>query len=116
MTASQLQILQHALGLDEYGRGKPYRNHFTGENADCRALVALGYMRESPRFPSALSGGDPVFTATDEGRAAVFRDSPEPPKVSRSARRYEKWLAVSEVYCLSFGEFLRRKLYEGARP
>lgn len=34
MKASLLNILQHSLGLDEYGRGTPYRNHFvTGEGS-----------------------------------------------------------------------------------
>lgn len=49
MTPTQLQILQHALGVDEFGRGKQYRNHFCAGGADeviCRELVALGYMRE----------------------------------------------------------------------
>jgi len=44
-----LQILQHSLGLDEYGQGEMYRNHFCAGGDDegtCRALVALGYMRQ----------------------------------------------------------------------
>lgn len=38
-----MHILQHALGLDQYGRGREYRNHFcTGPGSvdflPCRAL------------------------------------------------------------------------------
>lgn len=44
---SKLRILQHSLGLDQYGAGRQYRNHFvTGEGSDgfplCRELVAEG--------------------------------------------------------------------------
>jgi hypothetical protein len=47
LTTRQLEVLQHALGLDEYGRGEMYRNHFCAGGADediCRSLVELGYM------------------------------------------------------------------------
>ena len=57
MTPRQLEILQHALGANEYGRNpKPglrdreefYRNHFCAGGKDeeeCRELVVLGYMK-----------------------------------------------------------------------
>lgn len=28
LTSEQLHVLQHALGLDKYGQGEMYRNHF----------------------------------------------------------------------------------------
>ncbi len=67
MTVRQLEILQHALGVDEYGRGQMYRNHFCAGGSDediCRELVALGYMRTFTR--SYL----PYYncTVTDEGK------------------------------------------------
>jgi hypothetical protein len=61
MTSRQLEIIQHALGCNEYGQTAyrdvpahpdyfPYhRNHFcagAGDEADCRELVALGYMKQ----------------------------------------------------------------------
>lgn len=109
MTPAQLQILQHTLGMDEYGRSKEgKRNHFCGEDATCRALVALGYMKEASGFPSALSGGDPVFTATPAGRAAVAAESPKPPRLTRGQRRYQAWLGMDWGW--TFGEFLKSGL------
>lgn len=110
MDAKQLHILQHSLGLDEYGRGNPYRNHFvTGEgskdHADCVALVDLGFMTR--RSGSALSGGDDVFTVTEAGRAAVVARSPAPPKVSPGKQRYLDWLAYDSG--ISFIEYLKMR-------
>jgi hypothetical protein len=80
VNARQLHILQHALGLDQYGRGSAYRNHFCAGGDDepvCRELVALGYMREH-----ATTEHLPYFncSVTDAGREAVQRESPEAPK------------------------------------
>ncbi|MEK9505132.1 hypothetical protein [Gaopeijia maritima] len=103
-----LQILQHALGLDQYGRGTGYRNHFvTGPGSkdwdDCRALTEAGLMEM--RGGSELSGGDAVFHVTDRGRAAVRAHSPEPPRLTRSQRRYARYLAMDTG--MPFGEWLR---------
>lgn len=94
-TPEQLHILQHSLGLDQYGKGNAYRNHFvTGPGTDdyphCQELVTAGYMLEHPR--STLSGGDPVFTVTDAGKNAVTAYSPKPPRLTRSKQRYQQWL------------------------
>lgn len=111
MTTEQLSIMQHSLGLDQYGRGRAYRNHYCagGRDADlCRELVSLGYMTEHK--PSQLSGGDPVFTVTDNGKDYVRNGSPMPPKIeqlTRSKARYRKFLACDTG--ISFGEFLRMK-------
>ncbi|WP_037437843.1 hypothetical protein [Sinorhizobium fredii] len=110
MDAKQLRILQHSLGLDQYGRGTFYRNHFvTGEgskdHADCMALVAVGFM--TVRSGSALSGGDDIFHVTDSGRTAVVANSPEPPKLSPGKQRYLDWL---EADCsMSFIDWLKWK-------
>lgn len=74
VTTSQIGILRHSLGLDEHGNGHTYRNHFvTGPGStdydDCRALVQAGYMRKHRASP--ITGGDPWFSVTDEGRAAA---------------------------------------------
>lgn len=44
-----LQILQHSLGLNQYGQGQHERNHFvTGPESqdflDCGSLVVAGFM------------------------------------------------------------------------
>lgn len=105
MKPLHLEILQHALGVDQYGRGSQYRNHYVGGAEDCRSLVALGYMIERPA--SELTGGDPLFHVTEEGKHAVTMHSPPPPKLTRSQRRYRYWLDVGDACGLTFGEWLK---------
>ena len=110
MEPRQLEILQHALGVDEYGQGDQYRNHFcaTGEDETiCRELVALGYMRQFhakhlPYFNCAV---------TDAGKQAMRDASPKPPKLTRSQKRYRDYLAA-DLGC-SFFEYLKE--YAGKR-
>ncbi|MGC4409596.1 hypothetical protein D4A92_19815 [Rhizobium rosettiformans] len=116
MDAKQLHILQHSLGLDEYGRGTFYRNHFvTGEgskdHADCMALVRVGLM--TVRTGNALSGGDEVFRVTDAGKAAVAEHSPSPPKLTRSQQNYQDWLNYDSS--LSFIEYVKMKSHLRAK-
>ena len=73
-----LRILQHSLGVDKYGKGRQYRNHFcTGPGSDdyeeCQALVAAGLMSE--RNGSELSGGASIFCVTESGIDYVARYS-----------------------------------------
>ncbi len=107
---SRLHILQHSLGLDQYGGGNKYRNHFvTGEGStdfdDCRALVADGLMTE--RAGNELSGGDSVFRVTQKGVDFVALNSPKrppEPRLTRSQKRYRDFLKAD---CgLSFREWL----------
>lgn len=110
MNEKQLHILQHSLGLDQYGRGTFYRNHFvTGEgskdHADCMALVAAGFM--TVRSGNELSGGSDVFRVTDAGKAAVAEHSPSPPKLTRSQQNYQDWLNYDGS--LSFIEYVKMK-------
>ncbi len=83
MNQRQLEILQHALGVDQYGRGPMYRNHFCAGGADediCRELVAMGYMETFTR--SWLPYYNCVVT--DAGRKAMLTESPKSPKLTRS--------------------------------
>lgn len=105
--APDLSILQHSLGLDRYGRGKPYRNHFCAgvdDVAICRDLVARGLMAE--RQASAMTGGSPLFTVTEAGRALnILEHRIDPPKLTRSQKRYQAFL---DADCgLTFREWLR---------
>lgn len=100
----QLEILQHALGVDQFGRGQMYRNHFCAGGADedtCRGLVALGYMATFTR--SYL----PYYncTVTEAGKAAMIAQSPAPPKLTRGQRRYRAFLKADGG--MSFGEWLK---------
>ena len=108
-----LDILQHALGRDEYGRREPgrtddYRNHYCAGDDDlsvCREAAALGLMTE--HAPRTISGGDPIFVVTPAGRAHIAEHSPAPPKVSRSKARYLRWLGGYGDLGVSFGEWLK---------
>ncbi len=106
----KIHILQHSLGVDKYGQGTKYRNHFcTGPgSADyeiCRALEADGLMRS--RHGLSLSGGDYIFHVTKDGEDAVDAFSIQPPLLTRSQKRYRAWL---DADCnMSFGEWLKAK-------
>lgn len=105
---NKLHILQHSLGVDQYGRGDMYRRHYVvGPGCDgyeaCKALVDDGLMTERPA--SALSGGSSVFLVTEAGKRYVIEHSPPPPKLTRSQKRYRAWLQAD---CgISFGDWLR---------
>lgn len=107
VTQEQLHILQHALGLDKYGQGTMYRNHFCAGSSDesvCRDLVALGYMQEHPRTTWL-----PYFncSVTDAGKAAVKTESPKPPKLTTGQKRYREFLKADSG--LKFGEWIKQK-------
>lgn len=110
VTQERLHILQHALGLDRYGQGNSYRSHFvtgpgTTDYPACMELVEGGLMVRRP--PSALTGGGDCFIVTDTGRQYVRDNSPPPPKLTRSQRRYLDWL---DAGCgLRFGEWIKLK-------
>ena len=105
MTLEQLHIIQHSLGVDEYGLGRMYRNHYCGGAEQCRPLVALGYMVE--HRPSELTGGDPLFTVTEAGKRTMLEACPKPPKLTRSQHRYQAFLSADSG--ITFGEWLRIK-------
>jgi len=108
-----LEVLQHALGRDAYGRRKEgldrdYRNHYvTGEGSEsydvCRDAAEKGLMTE--HAGRAISGGDPIFVVTDDGRAYVDEHSPKAPKLTRSQARYREFLRADSNE--TFGEWLR---------
>ncbi len=116
LNAELLHILQHSLGVNEYGQGSKYRNHFCAGGKDeqkCRELVSMGLMTENKRFPSPLSGGSPVFHVTKEGEAAIEKFSLKPPKLTRSQKRYRRYLDMSDCF-ESFKHFLHWDM-EGGR-
>lgn len=105
-----LHILQHSLGVDKYGQGDQYRNHFcTGPGSTdyptCREAVDAGLMVE--RENVAMYGGDSVFFVTPKGIDYVALNSPVPspePKLTRSQRRYREWLEADSGH--SFAEWI----------
>lgn len=91
LTPRQLEILQHALGVDRYGQGERYRNHFCAGATDepaCRGLVEMGHMETFTR-PSL-----PYYNCfvTDTGIKAMLENSQEPPKLTRAQKRYRDFL------------------------
>ena len=104
MTQQHLEILQHALGVDQYGRGQQYRNRFCAGERDepaCRELIALGYMqqhRTTELFPYFNC------SVTETGQLAMLAASPAPPKLTRSQQRYRRFLAADSD--MSFKEWL----------
>jgi len=105
MDARKLDILQHSLGLDQYGRGTGYRNHFCSGGEDefiCRELVAEGLMHECPVCD--IVPGYNCYV-TEAGKKAIREHSPAPPKLTRSQKRYQRFL---DADCgLSFKEWLQ---------
>ncbi|CDO35035.1 hypothetical protein [Novosphingobium sp. KN65.2] len=109
MSDKILHILQHSLGVDQFGRGEQYRNHFvTGEGSIdhpiCMEAVGLGLM-VIRRAKYELYGGDDVFAVTPEGKLWMAMNSPAPPKLTRSQRHYQRYL---DADCgETFGEWLQ---------
>lgn len=94
-TEGILSVLQHSLGVDQYGRGNQYRDHFVcGEGHDdyaaCCAAVEQGLMT---RRESAMVGDNgSLFRVTQAGRTWMAENSPAPPKLTRSQQRYQRYL------------------------
>lgn len=104
ITAEQLHVLQHSLGVDKYGQGEMYRNHFCAGGTDvpiCVSLVALGFMETFTR--EHLPYYNCAVTAA--GKAAMLAESPKPPKLTRSQIRYRAFLSADTGG--SFGEWLK---------
>ena len=118
MKPELLQILQHSLGLNQYGQGNQYRNHFVAGGRDaelCRELVTDGYMTE--HAPRMISGGDPIFSVTAKGVDHVTFHSPLPPpqkKLTPSKKRYRRYLDIEECFG-SFKDFLKWENLERQR-
>lgn len=111
MTPEQLHIIQHSLGVDQYGRGSQYRNRFvtgpgTSDWTSCKALVEIGFMND--RGGHELYGdGAHCFCVTEAGKKAMAELSPKPPALTRSQKRYRAFLNAD---CgISFREWLNTR-------
>lgn len=95
MKPELLHILQHSLGVNQYGQGQQYRNHYAiGPECDtfalCVELAGMGLMED--KGPVEMWGGMHGFIVTDAGRRAMSDASPLPPKISRGRQRYHDFL------------------------
>lgn len=120
MSPRQIEILQHALGCDQYGQSArrrggvfhrdydPYsRNHFcagTADEPDCRALVEMGFMKQHKTTEWL-----PYFncSVTPAGIEAMRNESQAPPKISRAKMRYEEYLRADGCLGETFRDYLR---------
>ena len=85
-----LHILQHSLGVDQFGRGEQYRNHFTTGDGSvdhpiCMEAVERGLMHR--HATSDLTRGSDLFIVTAAGKAWVAENSPKPDRKQRAAGR-----------------------------
>ena len=103
-----LHVIQHSLGCDQFGRGTMYRNHFvTGEGSVdhpiCMEAVERGLMERRRKKYEPYGGAD-VFAVTPEGKEWMAANSPSPPKLTRSQRRYQAYLNADTS--MSFREWI----------
>lgn len=92
---SDYKILHHALGISAEQR-KPYRNHYvTGDGCSnmqqIQRLCAAGLMVKAI-CPGFLSNSDQLFLVTEEGRNEAMRTLPNQPTLTRSQKRYRRYL------------------------
>jgi hypothetical protein len=105
-----LKVMQHSLGLNQYGEGRQYRNHFVAGGRDverCRSAVLHGYMKE--HAATEISGGSPWFSVTPAGIEYVALTSPArppEPKLTRSQQRYRRYREYGDMFS-SFIEYCR---------
>lgn len=108
MKTEHLQILQHALGTDQYGQMPKHgesRNYY-GTDADdkyCLELVALGCM---VKLPARSWLPDTMFAVTEAGKEAMREASPKPKKLTRSQIRMKDYRSFSDAYDCTFREYL----------
>jgi hypothetical protein len=76
VTAKQLSLIRHALGLGRRGQKVSYRNHFVAgpghsDYADWQELVTEGHAKH--RAGNEISGGDDIFWVTKSGAELALR-------------------------------------------
>ena len=104
----RLHVLQHSLGLNEYGHGAGHRNYFvTGigstDYPHCVAAVADGLMTQT--HGNSITGGDDVFRVTPAGMVWVQEHSPKAPTLTSAQRAYRDWLRADNG--MTFGAWLK---------
>jgi hypothetical protein len=107
---SDYSVMHHALGITDPSQPAPYRNHFVASNGhhDMPALERLcsdGLMVEGGK-PSFCDDRSRVFYVTDSGKAVAMETRPKPPKMTRSQKRYQRYLEYGDGF-ESFLDYLR---------
>ncbi|NOQ50935.1 MAG: hypothetical protein GQ578_01780 [Desulfuromonadaceae bacterium] len=109
MDEKLLHILQHSLGVDMYGQGEQYRNHFAAypggkDFESCSRLAEMGLMRDMGT--RSFTGDMHCFIVAPEGIDAIAQHSPSPPKLTRGQQRYQRYLEYGDMF-ESFLDFCR---------
>lgn len=118
LTEDQLDTLRHMLGINTpYDRvPKPYRN-YAAVNPGDPEFLELEKRGMVKRFARAKPGvtEDDYYRCTEKGRLEAMRSHRNIRK-SRSQRRYNKYLEVSDI-CpdLTFKEFLTDPAFKESR-
>ncbi len=103
MSPEELHILRHALGLQEDGSRKSYRNYYAAEPDDERlgVLVSNGWMRHG----RDVMGGLQYYHVTDEGIRIATKSLTVGQELTRAKKRYRQYLKSDSG--LSFMDWLR---------
>lgn len=109
-TPEELETLRHMLGINDFTRRhmESHRNHYCAGGEDVAKLDAMAsrglVVKRSNGSP--LSGGDPVYVATAEGKR-LAHESRRAALLPKKKRIYLAFLRVSDaVPDLTFGRFL----------
>jgi hypothetical protein len=128
LSAEHLHIIQHSLGCDQFGQSEHrrrdegdgcfgyYRNRYVSDaTSDLLALCSAGLMKD--HGPQTLAGGMRCYCVTPVGIEVMIAESPKPPKLSRSQRRWQHYRKVADCF-ESFRHFLAYEKHhrEGNRP
>lgn len=110
LSTSDIRSLQHALGITD-GQ-KEYRNYYAADPYDAKMerLVRLGLMERG----RVIAGGLQYFHVTECGRELAYQEL-DRPKLSRSQKRYLRYLDLRDIYPdMTFEEFIlnRGRIYE----
>jgi hypothetical protein len=109
MTKEQIHILQHSLGITD---GKiEYRNYYATDpnDADCLELERLGFMISRP---CPIDDSLRYFHVTEAGKKVAYDNLPPPPKLTRSQKRYQRWLDLDGCTGQTFSEYIRHGTYK----
>lgn len=117
LNEKELKLMFHTLGYDFTPRWNDtkggFRNHFcTHENTSdypiIQGLINKGYMIDNGCEPGFIGGGA-YYSCTNKAKSVVvdlWLKKKKENKPSRSKRRYQAYLSISE-YFDDFGHFLR---------
>lgn len=107
----QLAILQHSLGLNEFGEGSFFRNHFVvgpygSDRENIKCLVNQSFMEKSPVLGALIGEDSECFHVTALGIDFVKKKSPTRARKTKSQQRGARWREYGDCFD-SFRDFLK---------